>query len=631
MKEVGRSFDSSTIIKNSSIFIGFVENALYWNNSEITLIHQLALTFQGMIMILEEVTINNFCSCKHLKIQLTDFNPIIGYNNCGKSNILRAINWLLKKSTLSNSLFFDSNQPVTVEGRISSVNINLLPINQQNQIARYISNGGLTFRRRQDSPTSTAAQIKIDVKDPVTGQWTANPTGLDNAIAELFPDPLYIQAMDDSADDISKFAAKNTLGQLLKLIFESIKNNNQAAHQSLLNSLGNLNTLLNGPTRLPEFAQFESQASHEVSNFYPGINIHLDINPPDFDEHLKNSTLSLSDTTGVKRPFSSFGHGSQRTTQMALIKMLATTSTTRSQPSQIKVLLIDEPETFLHPQAIESLRDALKVLSQSGFQVIITTHSPLMIDHQQVLNTLMVYKNNAGETSIRNKLSNAIQTLSNNPHQANIVFSIQNSTHLLFSEHVILVEGKTESMMIPDLYNIVKGSTLPSNKYCHVECQGSPSIYPMMKVLRAVGYFPKAIADLDYIFKIAPGVGLINRNDPAWIACFNWFAANSSQQTFFIGTDGFPTKKSLSGEQSVIKPEEAFEKMATQMQNEVSCLVNQLKSQNIWVWDKGAIEVSLGITKDHNSRIGFLNTLRSNNSINHATTPYDITNCINWL
>lgn len=582
-------------------------------------------------MILEEVTINNFCSCRHLTIQLADFNPIIGYNNCGKSNILRAINWLLKKSTLSGSFFFDPNQAVTVEGRISSVNVNLLPTNQQSQISRYISNGSLTFRRRQDSPYSTAAQIKIDVKDPATGQWTVNPTGLDTAIAELFPEPLYIQAMEDSADDISKFASKNTLGQLLKLIFESIKNNNQTAHQSISNSLDNLNILLNGQNRLPELSQFENQASSEVSNFYPGINIHLDINPPDFDELIKNSTLSLSDTTGVKRPFSSFGHGSQRTTQMALIKMLATTSLTTSQPGQIKVLLIDEPETFLHPQAIESLREALKALSQSGFQVIITTHSPLMIDHQQVLNTIMVYKNSASETSIRNKLSNAVQTLSNNPHQANVVFSIQNSTHLLFSEHIVLVEGKTENMMIPDLYKIIKGRSLPSNKYCHVECQGSTSIYPMMNVLRAVGYYPKAIADLDYIFKVAPTVGLINRSDADWTACYNWFSLNQSPQSFFIGTDGLPTKKSPSGQLSVIKPEEAFERMALQMQNEINRLVSQLRSHNIWVWDKGAIEVSLGITKDYNARIGFLTTLRSNGNLNHATAPHDIINCINWL
>lgn len=582
-------------------------------------------------MILEEVTINNFCSCNQLNIKLADFNPIIGYNNCGKSNILRAINWLLKKSTLSKELFFNTSSPITVEGRISSVNINLLPANQQAQVSRYINNGELIFRRRQDHPLSTSAQIRIDVKDPVTGNWSLNPTGLDTAIALLFPDPLYIQAMDDSADDIGKFAAKNTLGQLLKLIFESIKINNQAAHQSLISSLATLDTLLNGATRLAEFTQFESQASNEVSNFYSGINIHLDINPPDFDELIKNSTLLLSDSTGVKRPFSSYGHGCQRTTQMALIKMLATTSTTAPQPGQIKVLLIDEPETFLHPQAIESLRDALKVLSQSGFQVIITTHSPLMIDHQKVWNTLMVYKNNIGETLVRNKLSNAIQILNNNPHQASIVFSIQNSTHLLFSEYVVLVEGKTETMMVPDLYNVVKGSTLPSNKYCHVECQGSSSIHPMMSVLKAVGYAPKAIADLDYIFKVAPGVGLVNRNDPDWVACFNWFSANSSPQSFFIGSDGFPAKKGPGGQFSAIKPEEAFERMATQMPNQVRNLVNHLKSHNIWIWDKGAIEVSLGIIKDNSARINFLSMLRSNKNISHAMSPNDITDCINWL
>lgn len=582
-------------------------------------------------MNLEEVTINNFCSCKQLTVKLTDFNPIIGYNNSGKSNILRAIYWLLKKSVLSEHLFFNTQDPITVEGKISSVNINLLPSNQQAQIANYITGGCLTFRRRQDSPSSTATQIKIDVKNPTTGEWTLNPTGLDNAIAELFPEPLYIQAMDDSAYDISKFAAKNTLGQLLKLIFKNIEENNHAAHQSLLSSLNNLDVLLNGPTRLPEFSRFESQASQEVSNFYSGINIHLDINPPNYDEIIKNSTLSLSDASGVKRPFSSYGHGAQRTTQMALIKMLATTSSATPSPSLAKVLLIDEPETFLHPQAIESLRDALKVLSNSGFQVIITTHSPLMIDHQQVLNTLMVYKNNVGETLVRNKLSNAIQTINSNPHQTNIIFSIQTSTHLLFSEHVVLVEGKTETMMIPDLYKLVKGSTLSSNKYCHVECQGSNSIHPMMRVLQAVGYTPKAIADLDYVFKIAPSLNLINRNDADWQACFAWFAANTSQQSFYLGTDGLPTKKNAVGDASAILPEEAFERMASNMQVHVANLAAKLRAHNIWIWNKGAIEASLGIAKNHNDRVAFLNLLRTNNNINHATSASDIANCINWL
>ena len=49
-------------------------------------------------MRLSEVTVKNFCSCHDLTVALADFNPIVGYNNSGKSNILRAINWLLRKS-----------------------------------------------------------------------------------------------------------------------------------------------------------------------------------------------------------------------------------------------------------------------------------------------------------------------------------------------------------------------------------------------------------------------------------------------------------------------------------------------------------------------------------------------------
>lgn len=46
---------------------------------------------------LDTLTIKNFKSCKHIEVKLSEFTPIIGYNNAGKSNILSAVEWLFKK------------------------------------------------------------------------------------------------------------------------------------------------------------------------------------------------------------------------------------------------------------------------------------------------------------------------------------------------------------------------------------------------------------------------------------------------------------------------------------------------------------------------------------------------------
>ncbi|CAI8712982.1 putative ATP-dependent endonuclease of the OLD family [Pseudomonas sp. IT-P258] len=582
-------------------------------------------------MRLEDVNIQNFCSCVSIAIPLNSYNPIIGYNNSGKSNILRAISWLLHKYVLSAHMFYNPEAPVIVEGRISSVNLSLLPTNQQAQVNRFILDGGLRFRRRQDSPNVPAAQVRIEVFDPATSEWTANPTGLDNALGVLFPDPLYIEAMDDSADDISRFAAKNTIGLLLKYTVEQIRTNNITAMETVLADLATLGAHLTGPGRLRELEVLETQAATEIAEFFPGIGMHLDIQPPTLDELIKGATISLSDGHGHQRPFTSYGHGAQRTVQMALIKLLASQMNQRNGQGSVTILLIDEPELYLHPQAIERLRESLEILSTQNFQVIFSTHSPLMLGNSHGLNTSIIYKNPAGETVTRTKLTTAANLISTHSHQANVIFSLQNSTYLLFSEKVLVVEGKTESMMLPSLYKTVTSRSLSQDKTCLIEGSSSSSTWPMMQVLRAVGFTPKAVVDLDYIFKVAPQNNLVNLTDPDYVACKNWFIANQATGGYHLGSDGFPTRKNATGQSVPVPPEEAFSNMAVAMQTEIANLVSQLRALGIWVWDKGAIEACLGIQKNDTARIAFINTMQTSQSVSHASHPSDLTQLISWI
>ncbi len=319
-------------------------------------------------MYLEKISIENFCSCNNLTVPLSDFTPIIGYNNAGKSNILRAILWLLRKSVLTSSKFTNVNMPVIISGVIANPAIAMLPQNQQNQISRFIHNNSLQFRRVQETPNVRAAEIKIEVLDPSNGNWVANPTGIDNAISVLFPEPIFIEAMDNASDDVSQFAAKNTIGLLLKNTIEQIRANNPQALAALTNALAAAANHLTGPQRIAEFALFEAAATTSLNDFFPGLSVHVSMQSPTLEDVVKTASIALSDMHGVKLGFNSYGHGTQRTVQMALVNLLANQLRSAAQGGSNTMLLIDEPELYLHPHAIELLRESLQKFHRINFK-----------------------------------------------------------------------------------------------------------------------------------------------------------------------------------------------------------------------------------------------------------------------
>ncbi|MGC6761680.1 AAA family ATPase, partial [Escherichia coli] len=88
----------------------------------------------------------------------------------------------------------------------------------------------------------------------------------------------------------------------------------------------------------------------------------------------------------------SYGHGTQRSIQMSLIRHLADI-TNGDDIKTTTLLLIDEPELYLHPFAIEQIRESLKTLSHHGYQIIFSTHSSQMITSDLAKDTVLIRKN----------------------------------------------------------------------------------------------------------------------------------------------------------------------------------------------------------------------------------------------
>ncbi|MBA5791729.1 AAA family ATPase [Flavobacterium sp. xlx-214] len=108
-----------------------------------------------MTHILSEITVTNFKSISNETFELSDFTPLVGYNNAGKSNILAAIKWLLRKTSLSDTDFNDIAQPVEMEGCISGITTAILaqlPTNQQTAITPFLITDSLFIKRVQLTP-----------------------------------------------------------------------------------------------------------------------------------------------------------------------------------------------------------------------------------------------------------------------------------------------------------------------------------------------------------------------------------------------------------------------------------------------------------------------------------------------
>ncbi|MCF8428301.1 MAG: AAA family ATPase [Bacteroidia bacterium] len=586
---------------------------------------------------ISQIKIDNYKSIVSETFDLSDYTPLIGYNNAGKSNILYAIKWLLRRSSLGADAFNQINTAVTMVGVIDGIDnalLNLLPQNHRNSIQPYIVNDQLKIKRVQNQPNDTAANIRLFVHDPNAANaaqpWVANPNGIDNALTVLFPEPIHIGAMENAEEDVSKSKAGTTIGKLLAEIIEPIENQYGAQVRGILDGLKGLLDA-DGLNRAPELAQFDAAVNQKIDTFFPDVNIKLHVPTPELKEVFNKGTIKIYEPQSpLGRDISSLGHGAQRSIQMALVRHLAELKRAAQNHGTTTLLLIDEPELYLHPQAIEIIRDALKSLSTQGYQVIFSTHSAMMVTHDDVANAILIRKRHPQGTYRRQTLKAAIpQVAADAPSQLQLLFSLSNSTNILFSEKVVLTEGKTEQRVLPKIFEKVTGKTLGIYKYALVRQGGVASTRKSMMVLNAMDLPTKAIVDLDYAFRNAVADGFLQPADPDLGACHQHMGHIAVVNGIALEADGYPTNRNSS-----MSTSDAIAFLAAQQpihQNIIN-LHTKLLAHNIWLWKKGAIEAHIGLTgKTEQIWANFVNQLQANPLNVAAIDHAEITACINWL
>ena len=189
----------------------------------------------------------------------------------------------------------------------------------------------------------------------------------------------------------------------------------------------------------------------------PTAKLNLDINV----EILNNANQEIM--------IEKMGDGTNRRTTMAIFK--------HKKDKKDLVYVFDEIETHLHIKAQLDILKLLKDLSKQGKQIIITTHSPFLIN-QVNLNEIKLMSLDA-ETGSR-----VISLDSSDESQMALTNLGINNIDLFFTNKLLIVEGESEEYFVPVMYEKIYGYPISQNFIKIVKADGIKDIPNFIRIIK---------------------------------------------------------------------------------------------------------------------------------------------------
>jgi len=547
-------------------------------------------------MRLTSLSITNYRALRDVTIPLSRFGCLIGENNSGKSSFLQALSLFFSGTKLAASHFFDESKPiriaVTFEG-IGEANLARLADEHRTRVAGIVNNGRLVLVRTYDTTGKSsllyntltpndarfsAENISALVKggrpgrafvekvirafpelngvvdetmnqdavkqkiqeladslpdDQKTAADQPLPTGIEKSIEPMLPDPIYIPAVKDLADDI-KTSESTPFGKILAILLQAVESKLPDAQRLFEELNAKLNrvqqpdgTVVDG--RLDEVKLIESTVEKYVRESFADVALRITIPPPELKTVFSSARIFAND--GVDGLIDSKGDGLRRAIVFSILRSyvelkakLAPVATPVEEPAQVAepaqpqvepapasyMLLFEEPELFLHPKAQHILFDALRVFAKEH-HVLVTTHSPMFFGPGATETFVKLRK--VSDAATAPKPFTLVQPVDLSDMTAKDQFQIicfENNNAAFFADTVVLVEGDSDYFLMPHiartldpLWDVAKVPVV------FARITGKGNIRRYREFFNRFGVRVPVIADLDLLVNgfdhIAPG------------------------------------------------------------------------------------------------------------------------------
>lgn len=334
--------------------------------------------------------------------------------------------------------------------------------------------------------------------------------GWDSLIISRIPEAIRIRPTDPIEMTQTKI-----LGILKDYVKEKLKENSEST-KSALEAIRVLTDKICEDTETA-FGDVSQKINDNISRVFPGASINIvtrSKNPLDEKVIAADSYISVGTKNNYTGPLLNQGSGLQRVLLWSALSVMAETNKSKkktkvSSDLTKKILLIDEPEAFLHPPMVRSAREALYDFAENNenWQVIATTHSPIFIDVSKKHTTIV--RVDIASESTQHYISTDDVTFNEDERTKLQMIRACNPVvnEFFFHDNIVLVEGPTEQLTVLHV-----AGELSLNVHV-IDCKGKANIPLFVNILNHFKIPFIVIHDSDSP-KIRKKTGL--SKNPAW-------------------------------------------------------------------------------------------------------------------
>lgn len=385
-------------------------------------------------MLLSEVYIKNYRSIEELTLKLGKCSIIVGKNNSGKSNILKAIDLVLgeKYIKLNKNDFFNRDENREIKIKLTFTDLTPEEIKRiQNNITYGVKGGisaeELKYYLRNEKRITIEAILKsnnISRNIYIAGIYYKY---FSNELKDSIVGTLYIPAVREPGN-ILKVTEYSFLNKLLNMMYKQADPVQKKALEDALSK---------ATEKCREmFGIYEQELDRITKSIIEHNGLKFAMLPSDSNSLYKKLEILLDDGFETELDFK--GSGIQSIIIISLFKLYSDLK------AENALLLIEEPESFLHPQANRHMAKTLSdFCAIDNIQLILTTHSPNYLQSCNFKDIILLDKKGLKTKSTQIDHISDETKLKRELNTSNL--------ELFFADKVILVEGDTEKFLLPSI------------------------------------------------------------------------------------------------------------------------------------------------------------------------------------
>ncbi|MFM0319991.1 AAA family ATPase [Paraburkholderia nemoris] len=379
------------------------------------------------------------------------------------------------------------------------------PAEYQAVIETLPNRGGRPTAALKDALRAAVREQKPELIRQDGPDWVANPGGGGNWKSNansILPRPILVKAVQEASDETNAKDA-STFGKLVNLIVERSLMQRpemarlQAAFEDVL-ALFRPDEA-NPQRQAQEVRDLQDRINRSLNEVVGGQAVIRTEAPEARSMVLPSTSLVIRDMhAGIETEVGHQGHGLQRTLVITLLQQLADAQAVAGPgavngPRRAIILLVEEPELYLHPQMERLMRDVLqKLASQGGTQVACCTHSPIFLDIAGNYRAIVrMFKTDQGDTALGQVTQDLFPGA---PHQAdrqrlNTVARFDPTVNeLFFAKCVVLMEEFSAIAAFEraaELMGLFDRHQRLRREVALIDCNGKQNIVAFLRVLNA--------------------------------------------------------------------------------------------------------------------------------------------------